>query len=113
MKYLKTFELLISDKKEYYKEITQRQYSKTGYHIAISDKAINIINKNNIKGKITKVGNVTQFYSIENQRGYIMELEDEWFVIMIGSINATRYFLCDQLERLDKCLSNFGKKIKY
>ena len=40
--------------------------------------------------------------------GYIVELEDEWFIVsdIITNSHLNKFYLCDQLEGLDKCLHN-------
>ena len=110
MKHLKTFE---SSDKEYYWEIEQWEYvqKRDSTLVDISKEAINIANKNQIFGKISELSTINKKYSnyflmrdIKSgiTYGYIVELEDEWFIVN----DIIKFYLCDQLEGLDKCLHN-------
>ena len=89
MKHLKTFE---SSDKEYYWEIEQWEYvqKRDSTLVDISKEAINIANKNQIFGKISELSTINKKYSnyflmrdIKSgiTYGYIVELEDEWFIV--------------------------------
>ena len=116
MKHLKTFE---SSDKEYYWEIEQGEYvqKRDSTLVDISKEAINIANKNQIFGKISELSTINKKYSnyflmrdIKSgiTYGYIVELEDEWFIVsdIITNSHLNKFYLCDQLEGLDKCLHN-------
>ncbi len=123
MKHLKTFE---SSDKEYYWEIEQWEYvqKRDSTLVDISKEAINIANKNQIFGKISELSTINKKYSnyflmrdIKSgiTYGYIVELEDEWFIVndIITNSHLNKFYLCDQLEGLDKCLHNERYKIRY
>ena len=110
MKHLKTFE---SVNNRFYFKITPEQYHIEGEKIInISDKAISIIKKYNIPGHIENV------YYVNRSAGFIIELKDEWFIVSFelkkeDEFNSHRtWYLCDQLEGLDKCLDDVFDKNK-
>ena len=107
MNYLKKFN---ESKKEYYWAVDHDDVlEKQNNVIDISQEAINIINKFNIQGEIRiitgeeDIFHCPMFTPNNYKIRYIREYKDEWFIISIASLGL-RYYLCDQLEGLERCL---------
>lgn len=115
MKHLKLYESV--DDTEYYKIISIYQFKK--YCVGLlemSEKNINIIESfsdkiqvyvNYIKAKESESNvdsSYCSLYAVGNRSyiGQIVELTDEWFVVIISKT----YYLCDQIEGLKKCLDD-------
>lgn len=121
MKYIKSFESINND--EYYHEISSHSeyFDKRKSIVDISQSAIGLIDKhakairNNDILRIERfsfvgMGKIYKFYRV-NSEEHIFELKDEWFISRIftevNGVYKYRYYLCDQLEGLDRCLSEW------
>lgn len=79
--------------------------------VSLSEKAIQLIESHDIGGYFEPDSSNILRYKLPF-KGVISELQDEWFLINKRHIVYFRYYLCDQLEGLDKFLSEIDIKKK-
>ena len=112
MKYLKKFESLNNS---FYKGISDEEWDnfEESYEncVDINNNTLDILNKYsantiNIYGNVD-VPKYCTFKTKINMSIMVIELKDEWFMV---SVDDKSNYLCDQLEGLDKLLSDLKKQ---
>ncbi len=137
MKYLRGFNES-NEVNDIYSEISYDRYRRDfayGAAVDISAKALAVIDKHNIKGGLgtfqdLEAKDSNSYYSFnksnDSNDGWIdddnddddddglgiIELRDEYFLVITNlSYDVFSYFLCDQLDGLDKFLTDFSDEL--
>ncbi len=113
MKYLKTFETINNS---FYKEISDEEWDnfEESYEncVDINNNTLDILNKYSANNAINIYNTIDipkycTFKTKINMSIMVIELKDEWFMV---SVDDKSNYLCDQLEGLDKLLSDLKKQ---